>query len=111
MPSPPQSLASVVTGEVSADKADALFAAELCGLLASLEAVSPGYGKDIACVLAGEASEDMIRKVEKSLRKVIIRGRSRKRGLARKTSRATCLLKHSVVVRFVDLCILVLQVS
>jgi hypothetical protein len=109
--SPPQSLASVVTGEVSADKADALFAAELCGLLASLEAVSPGYGKDIACVLAGEASEDMIRKVEKSLRKVIIRGRSRKRGLARKTSRATCLLKHSVVVRFVDLCILVLQVS
>jgi hypothetical protein len=88
-PSPPQSLASVVTRKVSADKADALFTAELCGLLSSLEEVSPGYGKDIACILAREALEDMIRKVEKSLRKVIIRGRSRKRGLARKTSRAT----------------------
>jgi hypothetical protein len=52
-PSPPQALASVVTREVSADKADALIAVELCGLLASLETVSPGYGKDIACVLAG----------------------------------------------------------
>jgi hypothetical protein len=88
-PSPPQSLASVVTGEVSADKEDALFAAELCGLLASLEAISPGYGKDIACVLAGQASEEMITKVEKSLRKVIIRGRRKKKGVVRKTSRAT----------------------
>jgi hypothetical protein len=41
-------------------------------LLASLEAASPGCGKDIACVLAGKASEDMIRMVEKSLRKVSI---------------------------------------
>jgi hypothetical protein len=89
MPSPSQSLASMVTGDVSVDKADALFVAELSGLLSSLEAVSPGYGKDIACVLAGEASEDMIRKVEKSLKKVIIRGRSRKRGVARKTARLT----------------------
>jgi hypothetical protein len=78
-PSPPQSLSSVVTREVSAVDADALFAAEICGLLASLEATSPRYGKDIVCVLAGHASEDMIRKVKKSLRKVIIRGRSRKR--------------------------------
>jgi hypothetical protein len=88
-PSPPQSLASVVTRDVLADKADALFVAELCGLLASLEAVSPGYGKDIVCVLAEQDSEDMIRKVEKSPRKVIMRGASRKRGVARKTSRAT----------------------
>jgi hypothetical protein len=44
----------MVTREVSTDKADALIAAELCGLLASLETVSPGYGKDIACVLAGK---------------------------------------------------------
>jgi hypothetical protein len=87
--SPPLSLASVVTREVSVDKADALFVAELCGLIASLEAVSPEYGKDIACVLAGQASEEMITKVEKSLRKVIIRGRSKKRGVARKTLRAT----------------------
>jgi hypothetical protein len=57
-------------------------------LLASLEVVSPGYGKDIARVLAEKASED-IRKLEKSHRKVIIKGRSRKRGVARKTLRAT----------------------
>jgi hypothetical protein len=44
----------MVTREVSTDKADALIAAELCGLLASLETVNPGYGKDIACVLAGK---------------------------------------------------------
>jgi hypothetical protein len=31
----------------------------------------------------------MTTKVEKSLQKVIIRGRSKKRGIARKTSRAT----------------------
>jgi hypothetical protein len=47
---------------------DALFAKELCGLLASLEAARPGYGKDIACVLAGKASKEIIRKVEKFLR-------------------------------------------
>jgi hypothetical protein len=88
-PSSHQSLDFVVTEDVQTDNADALFAAELCGLLASLEAVSPGYGRDIACILADKASEDLIRKVEKSLRKVIIRGRSRKRGVARKTSRAT----------------------
>jgi hypothetical protein len=88
-PSPPQSLASVVTEEVSADKADALFAAELCGLLASLKVIIPRYGKDIVCVLARQASEEMITKVEKSLRKVIIRGRRKKRGIVRKTSRAT----------------------
>jgi hypothetical protein len=32
-----------------------------------LEAASPGYGKNIACVLAGKASKDIIMKVEKSL--------------------------------------------
>jgi hypothetical protein len=46
---------------------EALFAPELCGLLASLEAACPGYGKDIACVLVGKPSEVIIRKVEKSL--------------------------------------------
>jgi hypothetical protein len=39
----------------------------LC-LLVSLEAANPGYGKEIAYVLAGKASKDLIRKVEKSLR-------------------------------------------
>jgi hypothetical protein len=64
----PQSPASLVSGPVLAHSSDALFAKELCGLLASLEAASPGYGKDIACVLAGKASKEIIRKVEKSLR-------------------------------------------
>jgi hypothetical protein len=53
-------------------------------LIASLEAASPGYGKDIVCILAGNASEDIIKKVEKSLSKVIIRGKRRKRGVARR---------------------------
>jgi hypothetical protein len=57
-------------------------------LLASLEAASPAYGKDIACVLAGKASEDMIRMMEKSLRKVSIWGRRRKKRVARKSSAA-----------------------
>jgi hypothetical protein len=57
---------------VLAHSSEALFAKELCGLLASLEAASPGYGKDIACVLAGKASKEIIRKVENSLRKVAI---------------------------------------
>jgi hypothetical protein len=64
----PQSPASLVSGAVLAHSSDALFAKELCGLLVSLEAASPGYGKDIACVLAGKASKELIRKVEKSLR-------------------------------------------
>jgi hypothetical protein len=55
-------------------------------LLASLEAASPGYGNDIACVLAGKASEDKIWKVENSFRKISIWGKRRKKGLARKDS-------------------------
>jgi hypothetical protein len=54
-----------------------------------LEAASPGYGRDIACVLAGQASEDLIRKVENSLKKVIIRGKRRKRGVGRKALAVT----------------------
>jgi hypothetical protein len=77
--SPPQSPAFVSSG-VLAYSSEALFGKELCGLLASLEAVSPGYGKDIACVLAGKASNDIIRKVEKSFRKISIWGKRRRRG-------------------------------
>jgi hypothetical protein len=76
----------MISGEVLAHSSEALFGTELCGLLASLERASPGYGKDIACVLAGKATEDMIRRVEKSLRRVSIWGRKRKKGVARKTS-------------------------
>jgi hypothetical protein len=53
---------------VLASNSDALFAKELSDLLISLETVSPGYGMEIASVLAGKASKDIIRKVEKSLR-------------------------------------------
>jgi hypothetical protein len=81
---PPQSPTSLVSGTVVELSSDALFAKELCGLLASLEAVSPGYGKDIECVLAGRASEDLIMKVENSLKMVIIRGKRRKKGVRRK---------------------------
>jgi hypothetical protein len=57
-------------------------------LLASLEAVSLGYGKDIPNFLAGKASEDMVRKMEKSFNKVSIWGRRRKKGVTRKSSAA-----------------------
>jgi hypothetical protein len=82
-PSASQSSASVDSGGVLVYSSEALFAKELCGLLANLEAASPRYGKDIAYVLTGKASEDLIKKVEKSLRKVCIRGKRRKRGVAR----------------------------
>jgi hypothetical protein len=85
VPSPPLLPASLVSGGVLAHSSEAVFAKELCGLLASLEAASPGYGKDIACVLAGKASEEIIKKVENSLRKVSIWGKRRKKGVARKT--------------------------
>jgi hypothetical protein len=81
---PPQSSASLVSGAMLAHSSNALFAKELCGLFTSLEAVSSGYGKDIAYVLAGQASEDLIKKVDNSLKKVIIRGKRRKRGVERK---------------------------
>jgi hypothetical protein len=53
---------------IIANSSEDLFSKELSDLLVSLEAASPGYGMEIASVLAGKASEDMIRKVEKSLR-------------------------------------------
>jgi hypothetical protein len=40
----------------------------------------------LACVLAGKASEDTIRKIEKSLKKVSLWSNRRKRGVARKAS-------------------------
>jgi hypothetical protein len=58
----------VAEAGVLALNSDALFAKELSALLVSLEAAIPGYGMEIACVLAGKASEHTIRKVEKSLR-------------------------------------------
>jgi hypothetical protein len=51
-----------------AETAEALFTKELSDLLVSLEATSPGCGMEIDCVLAGKAYEDMIKRVEKSLR-------------------------------------------
>jgi hypothetical protein len=53
---------------VLAPNSETLFAKELSDLLVSLEATSPGYGMEIACVLSGKASKDMIKRVEKSPR-------------------------------------------
>jgi hypothetical protein len=65
------------SGRVLEHSHEALFGKELCGLIVSLEVASPRYEKDTACVLAGKALGDTIRKVEKSLRKVIIIGKRR----------------------------------
>jgi hypothetical protein len=74
MPSPPplkpcQTSVIVDSGGVLPPNSEALFEKELCNLLVSLEVASPGYGMKIACVLAGKASENIIKKVEKSLRR------------------------------------------
>jgi hypothetical protein len=53
---------------VLAPNSEALFAKELSDLLVSLEAASPGYGMEIASILAGKASKDIVRKVKKSLK-------------------------------------------
>ena len=53
-----------------APNSKALFGKEVLDLLVDLETARPGYGKDIVCVLAGIASDDVFMKVEKSLRKM-----------------------------------------
>jgi hypothetical protein len=78
---PYQSLASLDCGAMLDPSREALFGKELCALLASLEAVSPGYGKEIACILADKASEDNIKKVDRAGPKVSrARGEVRTRG-------------------------------
>jgi hypothetical protein len=77
--------ASVDNG-VLTHNAETVFARELFGLLASLEAASPRYSKDINCILAGKASDDLIGKVEKFLRWVSLFGKRGKRGMTRKAS-------------------------
>jgi hypothetical protein len=47
------------SGGVLAHSCEALFVKELCGLLASLEAASPGYDTDIACVFAGKEDREV----------------------------------------------------
>jgi hypothetical protein len=102
-----QSPTSAVSGGVVTHSSNAHFAKELCGLLASLEAVSPGFRKNIDCVLAGKALEDMIRKVENSLKRVTIRGKRRKRRM--KESFGGCLSDQCFVGRLFEdlLCIVV----
>ena len=65
-----------------ASNSKALFGKEICDLLVNLEAACPGYGKDIACVLAGTASDGVVMKLEKSLKR-----RARKKlGIVKKAS-------------------------
>jgi hypothetical protein len=61
-----------------------VFRKEICNLLVSLEAASPGYGKELACILSGKASKELVKKVKKSLSIIKIR----KRRVARKASAA-----------------------
>jgi hypothetical protein len=68
---------------VLAPNSEALFGKEICDLLVSLETASPGFGKEIVCVLAGKASKEVIKKVEKSLW-----GKIKIRRIARKASAA-----------------------
>jgi hypothetical protein len=84
MPSTLQSPVSVVSRGELAHSSEALLRKELCGLLASLKADSPGYGKNIACALA-----DIIRKMEKSLGKVTMWRKKSKRNVARKALATT----------------------
>jgi hypothetical protein len=52
----------VDSGGVLGPNYEALFGKELFDLLVSLEAASSGYGMDIAYVLTGKASEDIIKR-------------------------------------------------
>jgi hypothetical protein len=47
-----------------APNSETLFAKELSALLVSLEAASPGFGMEMACILVGKASEVIIRNGE-----------------------------------------------
>jgi hypothetical protein len=62
---------------------DALFAKELCDLLANLEAASPGSSKEIAHLLSAKDSGDKIEKVKEYLK-----SKSKKYGTTRKVSAA-----------------------
>ena len=62
---------------------EVLFAKELCDLLVSLEAASPGYGKEIACLLSRKDPGSKVMKV-----KEFLRSKCRKSGASRKASAA-----------------------
>ena len=65
------SLSDQAVGETNilAPNSESLFGKDICDLLVDLEAACPGYGKDIASVLAGTAAGGVVMKVEKSLRR------------------------------------------
>ena len=63
---------------------EALFAKELCSLLASLEMASPGSGKEITYLLSRKDAGDKMKKVKEYLRSKI-----NKRGTKIKASTAT----------------------
>jgi hypothetical protein len=63
------SLSNEVTeADVLAPNSQAIFAKQLSDLLVSLEATSSGYGMEIASVLTGKDSKDIVMKVKKSLK-------------------------------------------
>lgn len=91
-PTSPISMVVPVGDEVGqASDADALFVKELCDVLVSLEAASPGYGKTIACLLTGKTSRGKIKKVDACPHAGIpkeksVRSRGKKSGAIRKAS-------------------------
>jgi hypothetical protein len=58
---------SVYSGGVLAHSFEDLFAKKASWLAHQFRGDYPEYGKDIACVFVGNTSEEIIRKVEKSL--------------------------------------------
>jgi hypothetical protein len=62
---------------------ETLFAKEFCDLLVSLEAASPGYGKEITSLLSGKDTGDNVKKVKEYLR-----SKSKKSGVTRKAPAA-----------------------
>ena len=55
------------------DNPNALFAKELCDLLASVETVSPGTGRAIACLLTGTAFKGKYKKASDYPRSGIVK--------------------------------------
>lgn len=71
----------VMEADVLAPNSDALFASELCDLLARLEVASPGSSKEIARLLEEKSSRGKIQKV-----KDYLGSKSKKNGATRKES-------------------------
>jgi hypothetical protein len=94
-----------VSGAIVEHSSDAIFAKELCGLLASLEAVSPGYGKDILR-LSGAGFGGLNHEGGELSKEGNYQGQKKKEG-RRKKSFGGCLTAPWVMSFVVLLCVMV----